>query len=325
MEVVKTADNLKAAELFRSNDIDAAVVWSPDDVLATRDVPGSKILLTTREQSNIIADIFFASQDYINKNQDKIHGFYEGWMRAVAEINNNKGNQEKAAKYLAEINGIAPLDAQGMMDNVYWTTHGDNKNFFGLDPNYKGQKGQDLYTKMAQKFVETGDAEKVAPSWRSIIYTGAVQAADSKLVGATHEAERSKDFRPATLAERTAPAIASKPVSINFNTGQFTLTENAKTIIDLQFADVAKAFGNMKVRVEGNTDNVGGRAMNMDLSEKRAKSVAEYLSSQYGMDMNRFIIIGNGPDKPVSGCETNATEDCKAKNRRTEFQLIPAS
>src|SRR6187551_2418719 len=35
VEVVKTADNLKAAQLFRSPDVDAAVVWSPDDILAT--------------------------------------------------------------------------------------------------------------------------------------------------------------------------------------------------------------------------------------------------------------------------------------------------
>ena len=28
------------------------------------------------------------------------------------------------------------------------------------------------------------------------------------------------------------------------------------------------------------------------------------------------------PNKPVTGCESNATDECKAKNRRTEFQLI---
>ena len=60
----------------------------------------------------------------------------------------------------------------------------------------------------------------------------------------------------------------------------------------------------------------------MTLSQKRAQSVAEYLQKTYGMDANRFVIVGNGPDKPVPGCETNATSECKAKNRRTEFQLI---
>lgn len=324
VKVVKTADNLKAAELFRSDDVDAAVVWSPDDVLATRDVPGSKILLTTKEQSNIIADIFFASDDYIRKNKTKINAFYEGWMKAVAELEANPSNQDKAAKYLAELNGISPVDAKGMMANVHWTSHGDNMNFFGLNPDYKGQKGNDLYSKMARKFVETGDAEKVAPSFRSVINTAAILAADANLQGAKYRAESAPVFKPTTSADRSAPAIAVKPISINFNTGQSALTENARTIIDIQFADVAKAFANTKVRIEGNTDNTGSRATNMALSQKRAESVASYLQKQYGMDRNRFVIIGNGPDKPVPGCESNATADCKAKNRRTEFQIIMA-
>ena len=161
-----------------------------------------------------------------------------------------------------------------------------------------------------------------APAWRSVIYTGAVTAAQANLTGSAYDAEKSKVFTPATKAEISAPAIASKPISINFASGKFALDEKDKTIIDLQFADVAKTFANIKVRVEGNTDNVGSKATNKALSEKRAKSVADYLKSQYGMDANRFIIVGNGPDKPVAGCESNATEDCKAKNRRTEFQLI---
>jgi NitT/TauT family transport system substrate-binding protein len=322
VNVIKTSDNLKAAELFRSNDVDAAVVWSPDDILATRDVPGSKILLTTKEQSHIIADIMFASQETINKKGDMIKGFYEGWMKGLAEVRANKVNQEKAAKYLAELNGLTVDDALGMMANVYWTSHGDNLNFFGLNPDYKGMKGEDLYAKMAKKFIETGDMDGTVPPFRSVIYLGAVQSSDVNLTGQAHAAEGRKTFAPSTPAEATAPAIASKPISINFESGKFNLSENAKTIIDLQFADVARTFGNVKVRVEGNTDNVGSRQSNMILSQKRAKAVADYLKSQYNMDPNKFVIVGNGPDKPVSGCESNSTEDCKAKNRRTEFVLI---
>jgi NitT/TauT family transport system substrate-binding protein len=40
------------------------------------------------------------------------------------------------------------------------------------------------------------------------------------------------------------------------------------------------------------------------------------------MPANRFIIVGNGPDKPIAGCENNDTEDCKSKNRRTDFEII---
>jgi len=322
VEVVKTADNLKAAELFRTKDIDAAVVWSPDDILATRDVAGSKILLTTVDQSHIIGDIMFAKQEVINKKKDMFNGFYEGWMKGVAEMK-MPSNRAKAAKYLAELNGIGEEDALGMMETIYWTGHGDNLNFFGLNRDYRGQRGQDLYSAMAEKFVETGDAESVAPNWRSVIWTGAVQSA--KLDGPSYAAEGAKKFAPPTAAEKKAAPVASKPISISFNTGQYAVTENAKTIIDLQFAETAKSFANMKVRIEGNTDNVGARAMNMNLSQKRAQAVADYLKNEYGMDPNRFIVVGNGPDKPVRGCENNQNDACKSKNRRTDFQLIASN
>ncbi len=322
VEVITTTDNLKAAQLFKSEDVDAAVVWSPDDVLATKDVPGSKILLTTKSESHVIADIFFAKESFINSHRKMIDGFYEGWMKAVAELKSQPSNRDKAAQYLAEINQLGIEDAKGMIELVYWTSHGDNLNFFGMNPEYRGQSGEDIYTKMSKDFVTIGNADKEAPAWRSVIFTGAVQKANEKLTGPAHAAETSKTFTPPSPETRSAASFATKLVSINFASGKYQLDENSKTIIDLQFGDISKSFSHARVRIEGNTDNVGGKQMNLDLSKKRAQSVADYLASQYKIDKNRFVIIGNGPDKPVPGCEKNQDEACKAKNRRTEFQLI---
>lgn len=320
VKVAAAQDPVVASQMFKAPDIDAAVVWSPFDAEAIREVPGSKVLVTTRAQSHIIADIFFAKASFIRDNREKINNFYEGWMKAVAELHTQPANQDKAARYLAEFLEFSVEDAKGAMENVRWTTHGDNQNFFGLNADYRGVKGADLYDKMSRSFFELGQAEKMAPPWRNVIYTGAVQAAN--LSGSGHQAEEAPAFSPASETEKAAPALASKPVSINFETGRHSLSENAKTIIDLQFADVARSFANVRVRIEGNTDNVGRKEMNMELSRKRAQAVADYLYQTYGMDRNRFIIVGNGPDKPVPGCESNGTEDCRARNRRTEFQLI---
>jgi len=323
VELLKTTDNITAAEAFQSKDVDAAVVWSPFDLEAISKVPGSKALLSTVEQSHIIGDIMFAKESVIQKKKAMFDGFYEGWMRAVAEINENPGNHEKAAKYLSEFLEFSLDDAKGAMTTVHLASHGDNMDFFGLNSRYKGMKGGDLYTKMNKKFFEMGDTEGLGGSWRSVINTQSILAADSKLKGKGYASEGAKVFTPPTQKQKSAPALASKPVSINFNSGQYQLTENAKTIIDLQFAETAKSFGNMRVRIEGNTDNVGSKSMNQKLSESRARAVAAYLQETYSMNPNRFVIIGNGPNKPVSGCEANASEGCKARNRRTDFQLIP--
>lgn len=114
-------------------------------------------------------------------------------------------------------------------------------------------------------------------------------------------------------------AIATKRVSISFRTGEYALDENAKYIIDLEFLEIARAFANSRIRIEGNTDDVGSRAGNLALSQKRANSVKDYLVSEHGMPENRFIVIGNGPDNPVAN---NRTAEGKAKNRRTDFELV---
>ncbi|MEM1323353.1 MAG: phosphate ABC transporter substrate-binding/OmpA family protein [Bacteroidota bacterium] len=309
-----------AATAFKGGQVDAAVVWSPDDLACIRAVPGSKVLQSTRDASHIIADIYMIKDKFVNPNKELLAKFYEGWMKGAAEINANESNKEKAAKILAEVTGIPVSDATGAIDNVRLTTHGDNLNFFGQNTNFKGVTGQQLYEKMGTEFEQLGQAPQERPSWRAMAYPAAAVAAS--LNGAAHRAEGEKEFAPVTEKVKALPAISSKLASISFATGQFALDDNAKTIIDLQFSDIAKTYANTRIRIEGNTDNVGGRSMNKELSLKRAKSVAEYLQSAYGISKNRFIIIGNGPDKPVKGCEKNATAECKAKNRRTEFQLV---
>jgi len=83
--------------------------------------------------------------------------------------------------------------------------------------------------------------------------------------------------------------------------------------------EIAKAFANARIRIEGNTGNVGSRASNITLSQKRAEGVRDYLVSEHSMLRNRFIVTGNGPDKPVA---SNDTETGRAKNRRTDFELV---
>lgn len=321
--VAEVPSAIDAATAFKGDrTIDAAVVWSPDDEVAVREVPGSKVLQSTREASHIVADVMMARKDWLDGNQELVNKFYEGWMKGAAEINSSEENKAKAAAIMAKGTFFSEADALASINNVRLCTHGDNLNFFGKNPDYTGITGEALYTKMANIYSELGYAENpYTHSWRSVANPQAINAAS--LTGPGHEAEGQMVFDAATEEDYTQPAIASKPVSINFETGAYQLTMNARRIIDDNFAPIAKAFANSRVRVEGNTDNVGSRPMNLDLSAKRARSVADYLQETYNMDASRFIIVGNGPDKPVAGCESNATEECRARNRRTEFQLIP--
>jgi NitT/TauT family transport system substrate-binding protein len=323
IQIIESPDNPTAATIFNSGSVDAAVVWSPSHFESLEVVKGSSILQSTKDAAYALAGIFYAKRDDIEKNTDKYVAFYEGWMKAVAEIKTSEQNQVAAATILGETFDLPVDDAMGMMFDAYLCTHGDNLNYFGLSNDFKGITGSQLHQNTANLLVTQGIIPTDVPNFRSII--NSKPAFRAKLSGPGFEAEQTTVFAAPTEVEKTAPAISSKPLTINFASGSAALTPNAKTIIDLQFSDIAKTYANNRIRVEGNTDSVGARDMNMSLSQQRAKAVVDYLIQEYGIDKNRFVVVGNGPDKPVAGCETNATESCKAKNRRTEFQLLAAS
>jgi NitT/TauT family transport system substrate-binding protein len=316
--IVAQASAVDAAAAFKSQQVDAAVVWSPDDEASVRAVPGSRILESTRSASNIIADFFFAKREYVNANRDKLQKLYEGWMKGAAEINASASAKARAGKILSEGLGIPEVDAIAAIDNVRLVTHGDNLNFFGLNTAFTGVDGSALYRRMTNEYQKLGVIDGNVPSWRQISMPTLVQK--TTLTGPENAAEASKSFSKVEGTDaKNLEAIASKPVSISFRTGEHTLDENSKYIIDKEFVEIAKAFANARIRIEGNTDNVGSRATNIALSERRARAVADYLIKEHNMSSNRLIVVGNGPDKPVA---SNNTDDGKARNRRTDFQLV---
>lgn len=318
--IVEVPSAIDAADAFKSNSVDAAVVWSPDDEDCVNKVAGARVLESTRNASHIIADVFIAKKEFIQNHKKQLQELYEGWMKGAAELNGSDAKKHETAKYLADGLGMPEDFCYNAINNVRLTTHGDNMNFFGLNANYKGVTGEDLYNKMKLKYNDLGYKTSGAKSWRLLASRDIVSSVNVNTPGS--EAERGKTFSPVNDQIAKKEAVSTKHVSITFRTGEYRLDENAKQLIDIQFVPIARAFSNSRIRIEGNTDNVGSLSSNIALSKKRAQSVADYLMSQHRMQKNRLIVIGNGPSKPVKGCESNATSACKAKNRRTDFELV---
>jgi len=82
-----------------------------------------------------------------------------------------------------------------------------------------------------------------------------------------------------------------------------------------RFAELLKENPDLYVEITGHTDNVGDNALNLKLSDERAKSVVKYLVSK-GVNASRLYPVGYGEDFPVA---TNDTDEGKQLNRRTEL------
>jgi NitT/TauT family transport system substrate-binding protein len=316
--IIKVTDAPEAAKFFKGGQADAAIVWAPDDEDCLTAIPGSKVLISTKEAAYTIADVLYAKSDYIQKHQKEISGLTRGMLKMHAEMNSSADVRAQAQTLAAQVFNVPAVVMN--LDFARFCTYGDNVNFFNLDPvGCKCVKGEDLYTKMAQAFNQIGMAPASLPSWREITDISILTGMKSDFTGGEHSAETGPSFNAPTKADVSVPAIATKRVTINFATGAFVLSDEARYIIDRDFGPIAKGFSGLRVRIEGNTDIVGSRESNIILSQKRARAVANYLSSTYSFSPNRFIIVGNGPDKPVAD---NDTEEGKAANRRTDFELI---
>jgi len=104
-----------------------------------------------------------------------------------------------------------------------------------------------------------------------------------------------------------------------FESGRAALTPRAKeTLTELIF--ILENNPDIRIRLEGHTDNVGNESDNEMLSQKRAESIKAYLVSE-GLDGSRIKTIGIGESNPIA---TNETEQGRAQNRRVDIMRAKA-
>ena len=85
-----------------------------------------------------------------------------------------------------------------------------------------------------------------------------------------------------------------------------------------KLAGIFQEYPKTVILVEGHTDSAGPEEYNMDLSRRRAESVAQYLIKQ-GVDADRFTVKWYGENQPKAD---NSTTEGKAQNRRVELGII---
>jgi outer membrane protein OmpA-like peptidoglycan-associated protein len=118
--------------------------------------------------------------------------------------------------------------------------------------------------------------------------------------------------KPAAEAEARAPAVA---LDIKFGINSAELTPEAKdTIKQLGTAMASDQLSSFHFMLEGHTDSTGRRDHNMELSQRRAESVRNYLVQTYHIAAARLDAVGKGPDAPL-----DAANPASPVNRRVQI------
>jgi len=310
---------VEAAQVFRSKQADAAVVYSPDDEDLVNEGLG-KVLISTKQASNIICDGLVAKKDWLDNNREKVSKLIAALLWANGKMKDPEAVKETATYFAKAYKTNEEFFINGSK-NVYYVTLEDETNFMGLSTTFTGITGQELYSKMARTYSSLGKV-KAPLSWSKVsdtsIIEGLMSGEYSKFVKGDQTAEEAKTFTKATDEIATRKAISNKKLTIEFSSGSDVLDGNARALIEREFVGIAKEFSGARIRIEGNTDNTGSDSVNKPLSKKRAQAVADYLIKEYGFDPNRFIVVGNGSAHAIAAGSQGPSQEY----RTTDFQLI---
>ncbi len=124
-------------------------------------------------------------------------------------------------------------------------------------------------------------------------------------------------FPPAALRVQAELDRLLATGRINFKPGSDRLEADSTPLLDA-IAHLLASEPELKVEVEGHTDNGGDPATNRRLSERRAEAVQTYLASK-GIDPKRIHTVGSGSTRPLVRART---PEAYEMNRRIEFHVL---
>ncbi len=176
---VKVASAIEASQAFTSREVDAAIVWSPDDKTCIENVENSQIIADTNDEhyKYLISDALVAKEKFIKKNKRQLKKLLKGWFQGVEEINESDEAKQYAAKILSE-GLLMPVDyCYNAINNVHLCDLEDNQIFFGLKTtDDKRQTGKYYYDKYQNKFINLGYEIKEKRNWGNVRGSSIVQS-----------------------------------------------------------------------------------------------------------------------------------------------------
>jgi outer membrane protein OmpA-like peptidoglycan-associated protein len=129
---------------------------------------------------------------------------------------------------------------------------------------------------------------------------------------------------PGVKENQGCPVVKEEVVKkINVAAGNIFFVSGSTKLLAKSFkslnevAAILKKDADLKLDIEGHTDNTGSDKVNQPLSEKRARAVLDYLKSK-GVDEGRMQSAGYGASRPIAD---NKTAKGRTQNRRVELKL----
>lgn len=177
----------------------------------------------------------------------------------------------------------------------------------------KSQRAEALGVAAADRATKSGADAQFASKQTELIVQGKQDLSDSE--GRTADA-RAELAKLAVIREEERGLVVTLSESVLFRSAESLLLPSARTKLD-QLAVALLAVGARNLTIEGHTDSRGSPQENIDLSQRRADAVRDYLVL-HNYRSDQIVAHGLGEGHPVAN---NASPEGRAENRRVEIVI----
>lgn len=336
------SDAVAAKDAYiNDNKIDGCVTWSPFlyeivDAKSKSFVPGSKLLITSKDANQLIADCYLTRNDFAKDHPEVIKNFSKSMMEGVDLFLQNK---QKAYNDLASLYQLpdGATEASYMVMDVHIANYPENKMFFSLDNAISAYKifflSQEYY-KISGSLPASAsyDPETVINSKFLDEFDGA-NLFSHQVNTIKNSFNKDSSFNIADLESRNI--VLAEDIEIYFDPQRtdFDFLSSSEEIVKnkeylQKISYQMEVLGTTIVKLIGHLDTskveefkskgaqvyIEASAQAKLISKKRAEYVKKLLIDKYKADGERIITEGKGWDSPVDPLD-------QAKNRRVEIRF----
>ncbi len=343
VKVVHVPDGPKAFETFKKNTgIAAWVTWTPFLTDAVEEgnpgyVPGTRLLISSKEANQLIADVFVARNDFSRERPEIVKGLVGGMFAGIDLLASEPGVAYAAMADFYKLEGGA-AEAKSMLDEVHLANYPESKMFFDPENPIGAHKlfflSQEYYKLLG---VLPKDASYEA---ERVIYDAGIKAAgdsgaftkqkntiqDSFNRGAALDINDLENQRT-ILANDIKLYFEAQRLEFDTRSDKRESKENMRLLGEV--AEQTQFLGTTLVKLIGHLDTsrvaefksqgpqafVEASAQAKLISKRRAEFVKKVLVEEFGIEAVRIITEGRGWDSPL-------VENDPEANRRVEVQFL---
>lgn len=322
--------------------IDACVTWSPflyeiTDSSAKSYVEGSKLLITSKDANQLIADCYLTRLDFLKEHPEIIKAFSISMMQGVEEFGKN---QEKVYTVMADLFKLpgGAHEASLMLGDVHIANFPENQMFFDLENPISAYK---IFLLSQEYYKASGVlADNASYDAESVIYTAILTQMKAKNMFANQENTVKNSFnkqgsfsiadletKRAVLTEDVQIYFDPQRIDFDFSSGSQEVVKNKEYLSKI--AGQMEVLGTTIVKLVGHLDStkmkefkqqgqqvfIEASAQAKLISKKRAEFIKKVLVEKYRCDAQRIITEGKGWDQPID-------EKDQTKNRRVEVKFL---